>query len=442
MTSFFTIAAIMLAVISTPVYSADLLQVYRLAQSNDPTYESARYTFAAAQQKIPQARAGLLPVLNLNGNENNNEASSKFGKDPSVYREVNSWSLTLQLTQPLFRVQNFYAYSESQFIVEQAHAQLYQAGYDLILRVTQAYFDVLIAQESIEVADKQSKATEEQLALAIHGFDAGLNPITDIHEAKSRAELARSQRIATLNELETKHAELEKILGQNTNVLAILKPAAIVPKPQPDNPQAWLEQARESNPAVMATKSALGAAEAAVNKNRSEHAPTLDLVASHGLDYSSGSVSTPSDFQTLTHSTKLGVQFTVPLFAGGGSNSRVTEAIANVGRAASELEIARRKAGTDAKQAYSSIINGLAQIEALESAVKSSESAVKGKLAGYKLGLNMIIDVLNAEQQLYTAQRDLVKARYDTLIQGFKLKAASGSLTEEDVYAVNLLLEH
>jgi len=442
MSTFHFPALFLLIISSLPAQAADLLQVYRQAQSNDPTFEAARFTFASAQQKLPQARAGLLPVININGNENNNYASSSFGKDPAVYREINSWSLSLQVTQPLFRAQNYYAYSESELMVEQARAQLEQAEHDLILRVTQAYFDVLIAQESIEVADKQLKAAEEQLALAIHGFDAGLNAITDIHEAKSRAELARSQRIATLNDLESKHAELEKILGQETNTLAILRPEVSIPKPQPENSTAWREQARENNPAVLASQAALGAAEAAVSKNRAEHAPTLDLVASHGVDYSSGSVSTPSDFQTNTHSTKIGVQFTVPLFAGGGPNSRVTEAIANAGRAASELEIARRKSGTDAKQAYSAIVNGMAQIEALESAVTSGTSAVKGKLTGYKLGVNMIIDVLNAEQELYTSQRDLLKARYETLLQGFKLKAAAGILSEQDVWAVNQLLQH
>lgn len=430
------------SIASLPIYAADLLQIYRLAQSNDPTFEAAHYTFAAAQQKIPQAKAGLLPVLNLNGNENNNEASSKFGKDPAVYRQVNSWSLTLQLTQPLFRAQNIYAYNESELIVEQAQAQFKQAEHDLILRVTQAYFDILVAQESIEVADKQLKATEVQLALATHGFDTGVNSITDMNDAKSRADLARSQRIATLNELESKNHELAKIVGQETSTLAVLQPSMAIPKPQPDNALAWQNQAREGNPAVLATQAALGAAEATINKNRAEHAPTLDLVASHGLDYSSGSVSTPSNIATRTLSSKVGVQFTVPLFAGGGTNSRVTEAFANAGRAASELEIARRKAGTDARQAYSGIVNGLAQIEALESAVTSSSSVVNGKLLGYKLGVNMIIDILNAEQQLYTAQRDLVKARYDTLFQGFKLKAAAGVLTEEDVYAVNQLLVH
>lgn len=435
-------AICILALCGIQAHAIDLLQVYRLAQSNDPTFESARYAFTAAQQKSPQARAGLLPVISINGNENNNYASSKFGKDPAVYREVNSWSLSLQVTQPLFRAQNYYAYNESELMVEQARAQLEQAEHDLILRVTQAYFDVLVAQESIEVADRQLKAAEEQLALAIHGFDAGLNAITDIHEAKSRSELARSQRIAALNDLELKHAELEKILGQENKSLAALRAEATIPKPQPENPNPWKEQARENNPAVLAAQSALGAAETAVNKNRAEHAPTLDLVASHGVDYSSGSVSTPSDFPTDTHSSKIGVQFSVPLFAGGGPNSRVSEAIANVGKAAAELEIARRKAGTDAKQAYSAIINGLAQIEALESAVKSGVSAVKGRLTGYKLGVNMIIDILNAEQELYSTQRDLLKARYETLLQGFKLKAAAGILSEKDVWEVNQLLEH
>jgi outer membrane protein len=436
----YKIGILLASCFSWSAHGANLLQIYRLAQSNDPIFESARYTLAAAQHKIPQARAGLLPVISLNGNENNTTASSVFGSDPAVRREINAWSLTLQLTQPLVRIQNIYSYNESTYLNEQAQAQLKQAEHDLILRVTQAYFEVLIAQESIDVSVAQLKAAEEQLALAKRGFETGVNAITDIHEAKSRADLAYSQRITALNDLEAKHAELEKILGQETKQIAPLQSIVRVPKPQPDNVREWLEQARISNPSVLAAQAALNAAESAVKKNRAEHAPTLDLVASHGLDYSSGNVSTPSDFQTRTLSNKVGIQFTVPLFAGGGVNARVGEAIANVGKAAAELEIARRKAGADAKQAYSAIVNGLVQIEALESAVQSSNSAATGKKAGYKLGVNKNIDVLNASQQLYTAQRDLVKSRYDTLLQGFRLKAASGILSEEDVYQVNQLL--
>jgi len=428
--------------INLSVAAADLLEIYREAQGRDPTFEAARYAFVSVQEKVPQARAGFLPVLNLNGNENNNNALTKFSNAPKVYREVNSWALTLQLTQPLFRSQNFYAYSEAESLVEQARAQLNLAEQELILRATRAYFDILIVQEGVEAADRQLKAAEEQLALARRGFEAGANAVTDVHEAKSRSDLASSQRIAALNELEAKHAELEKVIGHETSKLVGLKPAVVVPRPQPENVRAWIEQARVNSPAVLASMAALGAAEAAVNKNRAEHAPTLDLVASHGRNYSSGNVSTSSDFTTDTHSSQLGVQFTVPLFAGGVTHSRVTEAIANVGKASAELEVARRQAGADARQAYSAIVNGLAQIEALESAVESSSSSVKGNQVGYKLGLHMNIDVLNAEQQLYTAQRDLVKARYDALFQGLKLKAAAGGLTEEDVYGVNQLLLH
>jgi outer membrane protein len=438
-----TVALLILTLVGFPLRAENLYDIFRIAQSNDPTFESARYAYVAAQEKVPQARAGLLPVVNINGNESNNYASSQFSTIPlGVNRDVDTWALTLQVTQPLFRAQNYYAYSEAEALVEQARAQFNLAGQNLILRVTQAYFDVIVVQESIEVADKQLSAAEEQLALVKRGFEAGANAITDVHEAKSRADLARSQRIAALNDLEAKRAELEKIVGQETKPLAVLQSGAIVPRPQPDNVRPWIEQAREYNPAVLAPKAALAAAESGVTKNRAEYAPTLDLVASHGRNYSSGSVGTPTDFQTLTHSTQVGVQFTIPLFAGGGTHSRVSEAIANVGKATAELEVARRQAGTDARQAYAAIVNGLAQIEALESAVESSTSSVKGNQVGYKLGIHMNIDVLNAEQQLYTAQRDLVKARYDTLLQGLKLKAAAGTLGEEDVYAVNQLLVH
>jgi outer membrane protein len=439
-----TVVAVALALvgISPSARGEDLLEIYRLAQSNDPTFEAARYGYEAAQQKIPQAKAGLFPTLVLNANDNTSIVTSKYTGTPERTQDVQAWTWALQLTQPLIRPQNINAYRESESLVEQARAQYSQAEQDLILRVTQAYFDVLVAQESIEVADAQVQATGEQLALAQRGFGAGTNAVTDVHEAKSRSDLARAQRIAAQNDLEAKQAELEKVVGQPSHTLAVLQPAVVVPKPIPDDAKAWADQARVNNPAVLAPYAAVKAAEAEVDKNRAAYSPTLDLVASYGANYSSANVTVPTVYETRAKSNVVGVQLNIPIFEGGTTNSRVTEAIANKNKAAAELEVARRQSAADAKQAYGAIVNGLAQIEALESSVESGRSAVTGNQVGYKLGIHMNIDVLNAEQQLYASQRDLLKARYDTLLQGFKLKAAAGVLTEADVLEINGLLAY
>lgn len=431
---------LMLGVLSVNAGADDLLQVYHMAQENDPTFEAAKYALAAAQEKIPQARAGLLPAINLNGNYNRTSADTAYTNVPNVTRDVNSWTWTLQLTQPLLRMQNIYAYTESQSLVEEAVAQYAQAEQDLILRVAQAYFDVLVAQESVTAADAQVKAMEEQLSVTEHGYKAGASTVTDVHEAKSKADIARAQQVAAQNDLDNKRAELEKLIGPPPKQLAALQSTVVTPRPDPIDPDAWVTQAKENNPAVRAQKAILDAAEADIKKNRAEHLPTLDFVASMGDNYSSGSLTNPVDFSTRSKSQMAGVQFTVPLYAGGATSSRVTEAIANKNKARAQLEEARRKAGADAKQAYAGIMSGLSAIEALRSAVESGESSVKGNKAGYQLGIRINSDVLTAEQQFYASVRGLAKSRYDTLLQGLKLKASAGALTEADLMAINEML--
>ncbi|BBP04397.1 outer membrane protein [Sulfuriferula plumbiphila] len=423
-----------------PAHSADLLDIYRLAWHNDPSFEAARYVLQAAQEKVPQARASLLPAVSASGSRNYTQSSAAYGGTPPVDRDVRAWTWNVQLTQPLIRLQNIFAYSESQAIVKQATAQFAQAEQALILRVTQAYFDVVVAQESIAVAQAQVQAMQAQLAQAIRGFETGTHAVTDMHEARARHALAIAQQVSARNGLSNKQAELEKIIGQDIGVLNTLQPAVVIPKPQPNDAQTWIALARERNPAVLAQQSAVQAAEAKVSRNRAEHLPTLDLTASHGKNHSSGTTLNPTNYATSASQQQLGVQLTLPLFSGAATSSRISEAIASRCKSQAELEAARRQAATDARQAYAGIENGLAQIEALQSAVKSSQSAVKGNQAGFGVGIRMNIDVLNAEQQLYSAQRDLAKARYDTLLQGLKLKAAAGALSEDDVLTVNALL--
>lgn len=428
------------AVFAVPAGAADLLEIYGLAQAGDPTFESARHSLEAVQQRLPQARAGLLPVVAANGTDNRTWANTTFSNTARLERDVHTWNWSLQLTQPLVRVQNFYAYSEAEAVVEQASAQFAQAEQDLILRVAQAYFDVVVAEESIAVAEAQVKAMGEQLAIAKRGFEAGTSAVTDVHEAKSHLDLARAQRVGARNDLENKRSELEKLVGELPPSLSRLRPSVVAPTPEPNDPQAWVSQAKENHPTVRAQRAALAAAEATVSKNRAEHLPTLDLTASYGGNSASGSLTTPANFSTLARTKAAGVQLSIPLFAGGATSAKVAEALANRSKTQADLEAAKRQAGTDAKQAFAGIANGLAQVEALESAVDSGRSAVTGNQRGYQLGIRINIDVLNAEQQLYTSQRDLAKARYDTLLQGLKLKAAAGVLGEADVATINGLL--
>lgn len=420
--------------------AADLLQIYHQAQGNDPTFEAAKYTLAAAQERIPQARAGLLPVVNLNGNYSRTSADTSYTNVPTVTRDVNAWSWNLQLTQPLLRMQNYYAYNASQAMVEQAAAQYAEAEQDLIMRVAHAYFDVLVAQDAVTTADAQVRAMEEQSAVAAHGFKAGTSTITDVHEAKSRVDLARAQQVTATNDLEDKRAELEQLLGKPPDQLATLQSAVVSPRPEPAEPQAWIEQARHNNPAVRAQQAALDVAEADIKKNRAEHLPMLDLTASMGSNYSSHSLTNPTDFSTRSTAQMAGVQLTIPLYAGGATTSRVKEAVANKYKTQAQLEEVMRKAAAEAKQAYNGIVSGLSQIEALQSAVDSGGSSVKGNKVGYKLGLRINSDVLTAEQQLYASMRDLSKARYDTLMQGLRLKAAAGVLSEADLATINTML--
>jgi outer membrane protein len=425
----------------SPLEAAGLIEVYRQAQASDPAFEAARHALEAVRQRIPQARAGLLPTVALTGSNSRNRSDVDFGQNtPAQDRDIRSWNWTLQLTQPILRMQNRYAYDEAEFLAGQAQAQFDEAEQELILRVTQAYFDVAAAEESIAVADAQLKAMNEQLAIAQRGFKNGTATITDTHEAKSRVGLARAERVAALNERETKRAELEKMAGELPQSLAVLRPGIVAPTPQPDDAREWIGQARENHPLVRAQEAALSASEAAVRKNRAEHLPTLDLVASHGRNKSSGSLDTPTDYSTSARSNVVGLQLSIPLYSGGATNARVSEAIAGRDKARADLEAARRQAATDARQAFAGLYNGASMIEALDTAVESGESAVEGNRAGYRLGIRINIDVLNAEQQLYATQRDRTRARYDTLLQGLKLKAAAGVLGEDDLEAIDRML--
>jgi outer membrane protein len=428
------------ALLSLDAHAIDLLQVYREALANDAVYASARATLSAGLERITQGRAGLLPTVGVGGNYTRfNGDLSVAGLDSS--RSSTSRGYTVSLSQPLFRWANWEQYQQGKLSVAASEAQFAQAEQDLIVRVSQAYFDVLSAQDVLASVQAQKTAITEQLASAKRNFEVGTATITDTHEAQARFDLAVAQEFAALNDLEIKRTALEQIIGKPAGELASLRPGLVLAEPQPAQIDKWVKSAESRNFGVLGQQFALEFAQREISKSRAGHLPTVDLVASRSHNNQNGSTFTTTT-GSLSDSSSIGVLWNIPLFAGFAVTSRVRETIALEEKARADLENARRTAIQTARQAYLGVNSGLSQVKALEAAEVSSQSALESNRLGYQVGVRINIDVLNAQQQLFSTRRDLAKARYDTLVNGLRLKSAAGVLKEEDVVEVNALLAH
>lgn len=417
------------ASISMAVGAQTLLSLYQKARLQDSQFLAAQAALDAALEKPRQARAGVLPTVNLTANQNQQNGQTAFDSAPFIDRHVQSWGWTLQLTQPLLRRGNWIAIDQADAQLAQAQAQFSAAQADLALRTVQAYFDVEVAMQSVGVAQAQLEAVNEQLSTAQRGFKVGSGTVTDVHEAQAKQALGVAQRVSAVNELAVKESELERIIGESLPLMPVriadlsatggLRPIA-----------EWLTLAARDNAAVRAQQAALVEAQHQVRKNSALHVPTLDLVANQAVSYTSGTMTSPSDVANRVQSQQVGLQLTVPLYAGGGTQALVREAVALQEKARQELAAAERNAASQVRQAYAGVVNGLAQIDALETAVQASRNAVESNKIGYKIGTRISPDVLSAAQQLYQALRDLNKARFDAAMQQLKLLAAAGQLQE------------
>ena len=422
----------------------DLIQVYRDAQRYDAVYAAARQTLAAGRERLPQGRALLLPNLNLSANAQVGRIDSESRNTaltPSFTRDPRTLGYTLTLAQPIYRPQNYLQYRQSELQVAQAEATFAQAGQDLIVRTAQAYFDVLAAFDTLEVVRAQKTATGEQLAAAKRNFEVGTATITDTHEAQSRFDLISAQEIAALNDLQTKYQALQLITGKAYNELKALRPEVKLAPPNPENMESWVEIAEKQGYPVQVADAAAEIAALEARRQRAGHLPTLDAVATYGQTGSSASstsATSPAGADVTT--STIGLQFAMPLYQGGGIDSREREAAALSLKSKDDLENARRTAAVSTRQNYLLVINGISAIAALEQAMISSQSSLDSNKLGYEVGVRIYIDVLNAQQQLYSTRRDLAVARYNTIVNQLKLKSLAASLREEDLEEVNRVL--
>jgi outer membrane protein len=425
--------------------AADLIQVYQQALANDATYASARAALDAGRERITQGRSGLLPTIQASGSNTRNtgdftpfnvgeltvgDGGLGFVSATEANNHQNVY--TVSLTQPLFNWALWQTYQQSKLAQAASEATFAQARQDLITRVAQAYFDVLTAQDNLTSTQAQKVATTEQLASAKRNFEVGTQTITDTHEAQAAYDLVVAQEFAAINDLDNKRTALQVIIGQVPGELAPLRTGVTISAPEPAAVEPWVSSAEGQNFAVISAQLSLEIAKREIGRNRAGHMPTVNLTAA-----------TTHQNQTQLGTTKnnaIGVTWSVPIFNGFAVTSKVRESIALEDKARSDLEATRRFAAQNARSAYLGMNSGLAQVKALEAAEVSSKSSLDSNKLGYQVGVRINIDVLNAQKLLYSTQKDLSKARYDTIMNGLRLKAAAGTLKEDDLGPVNALL--
>lgn len=425
---FFALTLITSFSMHSVVSAADLLQVYQLALVNDPIYTSARYALAAGHEKEKQGLAVLLPTVGLGGT---------YARSDKNFGSVNN-SYSLQLTQPLLRPGNWEIYQKGRLSLAASEIEFAQAQQDLMLRTSVAYFDVLGAQDALSFLGAQKISISEQRASAKRKFEIGASTITDVNEAQARYDLAITQEIAAQSDLDLALFKLQRITGQPLIPLAVLRKDVKLSHPFPSQIDTWVASAQADNYAVMARQVKLKIAQSEIKHARAEYAPTVDLTATR--TYIDQANVHATGWQQRGYSNAVSVRWSIPLFSGLSTTSKVNEAVALADKARSELEDARRTAILNARQSFLGVTNGLMQVKAFEAAELSSQFALDSCKLGYQFGVRINMDVLNAQQQLYSIRRDLARARYDTLLNGLKLKAATGSLHEDDLAQVNALL--
>jgi len=424
----------------------DLIQVYRDALRSDAQYAAARHTLDAGRERLPQGEALLLPNIGLSAGYNYGDATVKFRQnDPLVGgvsridRNPENWNYTLSLTQPIFRKDNWLRRDQSEFQVRQAEATFGQAGQDLILRVAQAYFDVLAAQATLTVVRAQKVATAEQLAQAKRNFEVGTATITDTHEAQARYDLIVAQEIQAQNDLENKQRALQQITSKEYAALKDLRPDVKLAPPNPNNMQAWVDLAEKQSYPVQIQNAVTEIAALEAKRGEAGHYPTLDAVASYQDQNQRNPVSL-TQVGSETRQATIGLQFAIPLYQGGAISSRERETAALYMSSKEQLENARRSSALAARQAFLAVKNGIAGVSALQQALVSSKSALESNKLGYEVGVRINIDVLNAQQQVFSTERDLALARYNTINNQLRLKSSAGSLAEDDLLEVNRAL--
>ncbi|HYC35719.1 MAG TPA: TolC family outer membrane protein [Usitatibacter sp.] len=434
MTATRLVLAIALA-LALPAGAADLVTLYRDAQVSDPVFQAARAQYQATTERLPQARAGYLPQVTGSASVFHNYSERSGAPD----RDYTTNTLAVTLAQPVLRLQNWIAIDQARKVVIQAEAVLGNARQDLALRVAQAYFDVLLAQDNVALSETQKTAIDQQLAQAKRNFEVGTATIVDTLEAQARYDQAVAKEIFDRNDLEVKRRALTLLLGKVPDGgLTPLREPLPLAEPKPGNIEEWVKTAVDSSYQVAIARANLDIAEQEVARQRAGGLPTVDLSGS--IARSDNPLTGAAGISPVGRDASIGLTLSVPIFTGGLVQSRVREALALRERSQQDFETTQRNVAQSVRSSFLNVTSGIAQVRALQQALVSTQSQLDSTVLGRDVGVRTSVDVLNAQQQVFQTRRDLQQARYNYLLNTLRLKAATGQLTDTDVEDVNRAL--
>lgn len=434
----FTATAMLLG--SASAQAENLIDIYRLAQKNDPQLRAAEAANQAAQAKSGQSRAAFLPQISLSANYSQVSSDVTKSNLSATYEGPNDYTsqeYTLSLTQSLYHHEYYVQLRQTDASIAAADAQFEAAKQGTVLRVAQTYFNLLAAQDNLTTAEASKRAISQQLRQTQQRFEVGLSAITDVHEAQAGYDAAVAAELAAQNQLDIAKENLREIIGQEPMALAVLKDEVPLVSPEPANIDEWVSTAQKQNLSLLAADANSRVAYEELNRRSAGHYPTLDLVAQQKY---SDSVDNEKN-GSKSDSTIIGVQLNVPIFSGGLTTAQTREARALYNQATDVLEQQRRATIRETRSAYLGVATGISQVKARKQALSSAQTALEATQAGFEVGTRTAVDVLNAQQVRFQAQSEYYKSRYDYILATLQLKQAAGNLSEADLAKINEWLQ-
>ena len=421
-----------LSFISFSSFAEDLLSVYQSAVQNDSQFRAAQAAYKAQLELKNQSVATLLPTLSASAHYTQREDETIT--TGSTLNDYNTNGYSLNLTQPLYRHENFVGLNQADAQIAQASAVFENAKQDLILRVSTQYFAVLAAENDFEFAKAVRKSIREQLIQTQQRFNVGLTAITDVHEAQARYDQAVAQAIVAENALAVSHETLREITAQNHSALSALSTEHPLVKPEPADIKQWVNTANAQNALLMANRKSVEVAQSEVSRQSAGHYPTLDLTANQTYtDYDEKFIGGARE----TDNTSISLQLNIPLYQGGLVNSRTRAAAYRLTEAREKLEQQKRATERQTRSSYLSVIANISQVKALKQALASSSIALEATQAGFEAGTRTVVDVLDSQRELFRARRDYAQVRYNYLLETLNLKLAAGTLSSTDLEQIN-----